>query len=210
MYSAAYKYVHRNDNFVTSHRLPQQSLSAERADNFAFKNTVFHLKLPTSATLGLQAQSILSLTMDRTTRAFPSPMPGSLRATILAHPKVRLYIDPLLWTPRHLELLQVSVRDGVPPVLAGPAHRARCADCAAAGQYNEYAEAFSQKGPATGTTDRIIALFVQLAVDSLLRDSSQPPTTRLRRLRFATCLLLVPYKLACDLSRQKLRFSLST
>ncbi len=102
------------------------------------------------------------------------PPPNSLLGAVVSHPRIRLFVHPLLWTTTHLTLLRVSVRSGCSPLLAGPNHRTSCACCKALGRYNETAALCFRGQRAHGFVDQRVADVIQLASDSLLWEVRSP------------------------------------
>ncbi len=72
----------------------------------------------------------------------------SIHVALVARPRVRLFIQPLLWTPQHLSLLRVSVRR----LVSWPAefdHRSQCSLCSSVDGYDAGLVRLMRKSPAS-------------------------------------------------------------
>ncbi|PSS25701.1 hypothetical protein M430DRAFT_33312 [Amorphotheca resinae ATCC 22711] len=100
----------------------------------------------------------------------PSPK-GSLMGIIQEHLHLRLYVDPILWTPHHIELLNVSVM----PSTLGPPHRPTCPRCSCCGRVITGILNLLRLYPYR--TDHNLARLIRTTIDSF-NLSSGPPLFR--------------------------------
>jgi hypothetical protein len=94
---------------------------------------------------------------------------GSLTSIIRAHPHVRLYVYPLLWTPRQPELLQVKVEVMLDEIALNstPAHRPTCPRCHRCGRVPSTALNLLQSHPYRTEKDRNLARLIRSTTGSL-------------------------------------------
>jgi hypothetical protein len=111
-------------------------------------------------------------TMITTTPSTPSPWktthspPGSLMSIIRTHPHVRLYVDPLLWTLHHLQLLKVLVEvSETTPTPARP-HRPTCSRCNRCGKVPSSVLDLLQAYPYRTEKDRNLMRLVRSTIKS--------------------------------------------
>jgi hypothetical protein len=88
--------------------------------------------------------------------------PGSIMSIIRQHPSLRLYVDPLLWTPRHLQLLKASVLE------AGPSrpHRPSCPQCNGCGNVPSGVAGLLGSYPYRTEKDRNLTRLVRSTIES--------------------------------------------
>ena len=98
--------------------------------------------------------------------------PGSLMSIIRTHPHLRLYVDPLLWTPRQPQLLKVSVSasETTPTLL----HRPTCPQCNGCGKVPSTALNLLQSYPYRTEKDRNLTRLIRSTVGSLRTLSGAP------------------------------------
>ena len=102
-----------------------------------------------------------------------SPL-GSLMSIIRLHSHLPLYVDPLFWTPYHLELLKVSISLPSSDTTSTQLHRPTCPKCNSCGKVPLKVLNLVQTYPYQAEKDRNLMRLVQSTIDSL-RTSSQAP-----------------------------------
>lgn len=93
--------------------------------------------------------------------------PGSLMSMIRHHSSLRLYIDPLLWTPYHTQLLKVSVSEARP---AQP-HRPSCQQYNSCGTVLSSVMTLLRSYPYRTEKDRNLTRLIRSTVDSFCTSS---------------------------------------
>jgi hypothetical protein len=91
---------------------------------------------------------------------------------IRTHPHLRLYVDPLLWTPRHPQLLKVSVT--VSETTPTRPHRPTCPECNSCGKVPSSVLNLLQSYPYRTEKDRNLTRLVRSAIESLRTSSGAP------------------------------------
>jgi hypothetical protein len=98
--------------------------------------------------------------------------PGSLMSIIRTHPHLRLYVDPLLWTPHHIQLLKVSVL--VSETTVTRPHRPTCSKCNRCGKVPSSVLNLLQSYPYRTEKDRNLTRLVQSTIKSFRTSSGTP------------------------------------
>jgi len=99
--------------------------------------------------------------------------PGSLMSIIRMHPHLRLYVNPLLWTQRHPQLLQVSVSETIPARPRRP-HRPTCPTCNSCGEVQSSVLNLLKSYPYRTEKDRNLTRLIRSTVESLRNSSGAP------------------------------------
>jgi len=116
------------------------------------------------------ALSTSSTTTPSTWRAH-SP-PGSLMSIIRTHPHLRLYVDPLLWTPRQSQFLKASV--SVSETTPARPHRPTCPKCNSCGKVPSSVLNLLKSYPYRTEKDRNLTRLVRSAIESHRTSSGAP------------------------------------
>jgi hypothetical protein len=127
-----------------------------------------------TSTSSLSTVSTIALTTES---ASSTPCEGpakvaaaSIHATLVAHSRQRLFVNPLDWTAQHLLLLRVTVRQ----LRSWPAefsHRLRCPRCSAVGRYNATLVRFMNKHSASRAG--FMAILISMASGPMLDPASK-------------------------------------
>lgn len=97
--------------------------------------------------------------------------PGSLMSVIRTHPHLRLHVDPLFWTPRHLQLLKVSVSTSVAETTPTRLHRPTCPKCNSCGRAPLGVLGLVLHRPYPTEQDRNLTRLVRSTIESLRTSS---------------------------------------